>query len=89
MVFAKIAFYLEIVLICICLHHSLDFFQIFIFHVLVLRGFVFITYEVLALKKLLKIDTQAVQQEKLKSYIYVHRASLDPSEYQGKQRKTV
>uniref|UniRef100_A0A7M4G2N2 Protein SERAC1 n=1 Tax=Crocodylus porosus TaxID=8502 RepID=A0A7M4G2N2_CROPO len=50
---------------------------------LTLGGFVFITYEVLALKKLLKIDTQVVQQEKLKSYIYVHRASLDPSEHQG------
>ncbi|XP_050805557.1 protein SERAC1 isoform X2 [Gopherus flavomarginatus] len=50
---------------------------------LILGGFVFITYEVLALKKLLTIDTQAVQQEKLKSYIYVNTVSLDPSESQG------
>ncbi|XP_050805559.1 protein SERAC1 isoform X4 [Gopherus flavomarginatus] len=49
---------------------------------LILGGFVFITYEVLALKKLLTIDTQAVQQEKLKSYIYVNTVSLDPSESQ-------
>ncbi|KAM9155748.1 protein SERAC1 isoform 2-T2 [Pangshura tecta] len=50
---------------------------------LILGGFVFITYEVLALKKLLTLDTQAVQQEKLKSYIYVNTVSLDPSESQG------
>ncbi|XP_074846406.1 protein SERAC1 isoform X2 [Carettochelys insculpta] len=50
---------------------------------LILGGFVFITYEVLALKKLLTLDTQAVQQEKLKSYIYIHTVSLDPSESQG------
>ncbi|XP_013814584.2 protein SERAC1 isoform X3 [Apteryx mantelli] len=50
---------------------------------LVLGGFVFITYEVLSLKKLLKIDTQAIHQEKLKSYVYVRTTSLDPSEYQG------
>ncbi|XP_074920176.1 protein SERAC1 isoform X4 [Chelonoidis abingdonii] len=49
---------------------------------LILGGFVFITYEVLALKKLLTLDTQAVQQEKLKSYIYVNTVSLDPSESQ-------
>uniref|UniRef100_A0A8C3TIX2 Protein SERAC1 n=1 Tax=Chelydra serpentina TaxID=8475 RepID=A0A8C3TIX2_CHESE len=53
------------------------------FSFLFLRGFVFITYEVLALKKLLTLDTQAVQQEKLKSYIYIHTVSLDPSERQG------
>ncbi|XP_067398584.1 protein SERAC1 isoform X2 [Emydura macquarii macquarii] len=46
-------------------------------------GFVFITYEVLALKKLLTLDTQVVQQEKLKSYIYVPTVSLDPSECEG------
>ncbi|XP_042704219.2 protein SERAC1 isoform X2 [Chrysemys picta bellii] len=50
---------------------------------LILGGFVFITYEVLALKKLLTLDTQAVQQEKLKSYIYINTVSLDPSECQG------
>ncbi|XP_038253802.1 protein SERAC1 isoform X6 [Dermochelys coriacea] len=50
---------------------------------LILGGFVFITYEVLALKKLLTLDTQVVQQEKMKSYIHVHTVSLDPSERQG------
>ncbi|KAM4680512.1 protein SERAC1 isoform 2-T2 [Amazona ochrocephala] len=50
---------------------------------LILGGFVFITYEVLSLKKLLQIDTQALHQEKLKSYIYVHTGSLNQSEYQG------
>ncbi|KAM7028125.1 protein SERAC1 [Melospiza melodia melodia] len=50
---------------------------------LILGGFVFITYQVLSLNKLLKIDTQALHQEKLKSYIYVRTASLSPSEYQG------
>uniref|UniRef100_A0A674HTY8 Protein SERAC1 n=1 Tax=Taeniopygia guttata TaxID=59729 RepID=A0A674HTY8_TAEGU len=50
---------------------------------LILGGFVFITYEVLSLNKLLQIDTQALHQEKLKSYVYVRTASLSPSEYQG------
>ncbi|XP_075002152.1 protein SERAC1 isoform X6 [Calonectris borealis] len=50
---------------------------------LILGGFVFITYEVLSLKKLLQIDTQAIHQEKLKSYVYVRTTSLNPSEYQG------
>ncbi|PKU31366.1 protein serac1 [Limosa lapponica baueri] len=46
------------------------------------RGFVFVTYEVLSLKKLLQIDTQAINHEKLKSYVYVRTTSLNPSEYQ-------
>ncbi|XP_071662554.1 protein SERAC1 isoform X6 [Patagioenas fasciata] len=50
---------------------------------LMLGGFVFITYEVLSLKRLLQIDTQAINQEKLKSYVYVHTTSLNTSEYQG------
>ncbi|XP_072783082.1 protein SERAC1 isoform X1 [Taeniopygia guttata] len=50
---------------------------------LILGGFVFITYEVLSLNKLLQIDTQALHQEKLKSYVYVRTASLSPSDYQG------
>ncbi|XP_061845021.1 protein SERAC1 isoform X2 [Colius striatus] len=50
---------------------------------LILGGFVFITYEVLSLKKLLQLDTQAIHQEKLKSFVYVRTASLNPSEYQG------
>ncbi|XP_017595011.1 PREDICTED: protein SERAC1 isoform X1 [Corvus brachyrhynchos] len=59
---------------------------------LILGGFVFITYEVLSLNKLLQIDTQALHQEKLKSYVYVRTASLRPSEYQGityKARKEI
>ncbi|NXL88747.1 SRAC1 protein, partial [Alectura lathami] len=47
------------------------------------RGFVFITYEVLSLKKLLQIDTQAIHQEKLKSHVYIRTSPLNPSEYQG------
>jgi len=39
---------------------------------------------VLSLKKLLQIDTQAIHQEKLKSYVYIRTTSLNPSEYQGK-----
>ncbi|XP_054018658.1 protein SERAC1 [Dryobates pubescens] len=49
----------------------------------ILGGFVFITYEILSLKKLLQIDTQAIHQEKLKSYVYVRSASLNASEHQG------
>ncbi|XP_064269488.1 protein SERAC1 isoform X1 [Passer domesticus] len=59
---------------------------------LIIGGFVFITYEVLSLNKLLQIDTQALHQEKLKSYVYVRTASLSPSEYQGftyKARKEI
>ncbi|XP_039562931.1 protein SERAC1 isoform X2 [Passer montanus] len=59
---------------------------------LIIGGFVFITYEVLSLNKLLQIDTQALHQEKLKSYVYVRTASLRPSEYQGftyKARKEI
>uniref|UniRef100_A0A8C7D6N2 Protein SERAC1 n=1 Tax=Oncorhynchus kisutch TaxID=8019 RepID=A0A8C7D6N2_ONCKI len=36
-----------------------------------LRGCMFITYEVVSLNKAVRIDTQAIQQEKLKSYIYL------------------
>uniref|UniRef100_A0A663EJV8 Protein SERAC1 n=2 Tax=Aquila chrysaetos chrysaetos TaxID=223781 RepID=A0A663EJV8_AQUCH len=50
---------------------------------LILGGFVFITYEVLSLKKLLQIDTQAIHQEKLKSYVYIRTTSVNPSDYQG------
>uniref|UniRef100_A0A8D0EB41 Protein SERAC1 n=1 Tax=Salvator merianae TaxID=96440 RepID=A0A8D0EB41_SALMN len=48
-----------------------------------LSGCIFAAYEVLTLKKLLSFDTQVVQQEKLKSYIYLQTVSLDPREYQG------
>ncbi|KAJ6664581.1 hypothetical protein lerEdw1_006154 [Lerista edwardsae] len=50
---------------------------------LILGGCIFAAYEFLTLKRLLSFDTQVVQQEKLKSYIYLQTASLDPSEYQG------
>ncbi|XP_077204832.1 protein SERAC1 isoform X4 [Paroedura picta] len=46
------------------------------------HGCVFAAYELLTLRKLLSFDTQVVQQEKLKSYIYLQTASLDPDEYQ-------
>lgn len=49
-----------------------------------LRGSLFITYEVLALKKSLTLDTQVVEREKMKSYIYVHTVSLDKTENHGK-----
>ncbi|KAG7254906.1 hypothetical protein CRUP_025725 [Coryphaenoides rupestris] len=35
------------------------------------HGCVFVTYELLALDKALTIDTQAVQQEKYQSFIYL------------------
>lgn len=38
-----------------------------------------ITYEVVSLNKAVRIDTQAIQQEKLKSYIYL---SATPSKEQ-------
>uniref|UniRef100_A0A8C2TAA9 Protein SERAC1 n=1 Tax=Coturnix japonica TaxID=93934 RepID=A0A8C2TAA9_COTJA len=50
---------------------------------LILGGFVFITYEVWSLKKLLQIDTQAIHQEKLKSHVYICTSSLNRNEYQG------
>lgn len=48
-----------------------------------LRGSLFLTYEVLALKKSLTLDTQVVEREKMKSYIYLHRVSLDKRENLG------
>uniref|UniRef100_A0A8C0D633 Protein SERAC1 n=1 Tax=Balaenoptera musculus TaxID=9771 RepID=A0A8C0D633_BALMU len=50
---------------------------------LILGGSLFITYEVLALKKSLTLDTQVVEREKMKSYIYVHTVSLDKRENHG------
>ncbi|KAH0622411.1 hypothetical protein JD844_024704 [Phrynosoma platyrhinos] len=47
------------------------------------HGCMFAAYEILALRKSLSFDTQVVQQEKLKSYIYLQTASLDPNGYQG------
>uniref|UniRef100_A0A8C7D9S2 Protein SERAC1 n=1 Tax=Oncorhynchus kisutch TaxID=8019 RepID=A0A8C7D9S2_ONCKI len=45
----------------------------------ILGGCMFITYEVVSLNKAVRIDTQAIQQEKLKSYIYL---SATPSKEQ-------
>lgn len=50
---------------------------------LILGGSLFLTYEVLALKKSLMLDTDVVEKEKMKSYIYTHRGSLDQAESQG------
>ncbi|XP_066229026.1 protein SERAC1 isoform X1 [Saccopteryx leptura] len=50
---------------------------------LILGGSLFLTYEVLALKKSVTLDTQVVEREKMKSYIYVHTVSLDKGENHG------
>ncbi|XP_019268225.1 protein SERAC1 isoform X3 [Panthera pardus] len=50
---------------------------------LILGGSLFLTYEVLALKKSLALDTQVVEREKMKSYIYLHTVSLDKRENYG------
>ncbi|XP_036103741.1 protein SERAC1 [Molossus molossus] len=50
---------------------------------LILGGSLFLTYEVLALKKSLTLDTQVVEREKMKSYIYLHTVSLDKRENHG------
>uniref|UniRef100_A0A8C9DT42 Protein SERAC1 n=1 Tax=Prolemur simus TaxID=1328070 RepID=A0A8C9DT42_PROSS len=50
---------------------------------LLLGGSLFLTYEVLALKKSLTLDTQVVEREKMKSYIYLHTVSLDNRENHG------
>ncbi|KAJ8409693.1 hypothetical protein AAFF_G00217520 [Aldrovandia affinis] len=46
----------------------------------VLGGCVFITYEVIALNKAVTIDTQAILQEKHKSYIYLNTKTLNEQE---------
>uniref|UniRef100_A0A670XWY4 Protein SERAC1 n=1 Tax=Pseudonaja textilis TaxID=8673 RepID=A0A670XWY4_PSETE len=48
---------------------------------LILGGCIFATYEVLTLRKLFSFDTQVVQQEKLKSYIYLQTVSLDQKRF--------
>ncbi|XP_058145604.1 protein SERAC1 isoform X3 [Dasypus novemcinctus] len=50
---------------------------------LILGGSLFLTYEILALKKSLTLDTQVVEREKMKSYIYVNTVSLDKGENLG------
>ncbi|XP_001371145.1 protein SERAC1 isoform X1 [Monodelphis domestica] len=50
---------------------------------LILGGSLFITYEVLALKKSVTLDTHVIEKEKLKSYIYLDAVSLDKRQNQG------
>ncbi|XP_037376493.1 protein SERAC1 isoform X2 [Talpa occidentalis] len=50
---------------------------------LILGGSLFLTYEILALKKSLTLDTQVVEREKMKSYIYTPTGSLDKRENYG------
>ncbi|XP_001371172.1 protein SERAC1 isoform X2 [Monodelphis domestica] len=49
---------------------------------LILGGSLFITYEVLALKKSVTLDTHVIEKEKLKSYIYLDAVSLDKRQNQ-------
>ncbi|XP_067845259.1 protein SERAC1 isoform X2 [Heptranchias perlo] len=49
----------------------------------IVGGCIFITYEILALGENVTLDTQAVEQEKLKSYIYVHTIPLEQQGLQG------
>ncbi|XP_069625469.1 protein SERAC1 isoform X2 [Ranitomeya imitator] len=55
---------------------------------LLLGGSVFITYEIQSLRKAITLDTQAVQQEKLQSYIYVHTLLADQNYFQEKYSKS-
>ncbi|XP_023376873.1 protein SERAC1 isoform X1 [Pteropus vampyrus] len=50
---------------------------------LILGGSLFLTYEALALKKSLTLDTQVVEREKMKSYIYVNTVPIDKRENHG------
>lgn len=50
---------------------------------LILGGSLFLTYEILALKKSLTLDTDVVEREKMKSYIYMPSGSLDKRENHG------
>ncbi|KAM4694685.1 protein SERAC1 [Discoglossus pictus] len=50
---------------------------------LILGGCVFISYEIQTLRKAMTLDTRAVQQEKWKSYIYVHTVPLEQNDFQG------
>nr|XP_014351235.1 PREDICTED: protein SERAC1 [Latimeria chalumnae] len=51
---------------------------------IILGGCVFITYEVLTLRDAVTLDTQAVQQEKLKSYVYLNKYPVEQFESPGK-----
>lgn len=64
----------------LCLDHifKINFFCFFF------RSSLFLTYELLALKKSLTLDTQVVEREKMKSYICMHTVVLDKRENYGK-----
>ncbi|XP_063773722.1 protein SERAC1 isoform X2 [Pseudophryne corroboree] len=49
---------------------------------LFLGGCLFITYEIQSLRRAITLDTQAAQQEKLQSYIYLQNVSLDQNNFQ-------
>ncbi|XP_078412941.1 protein SERAC1 isoform X1 [Cetorhinus maximus] len=49
----------------------------------IVGGCIFITYEILALGENVTLDTQAVEQEKLKSYIYVYTIPLEQQGLEG------
>ncbi|XP_018422689.1 PREDICTED: protein SERAC1 isoform X2 [Nanorana parkeri] len=50
---------------------------------LLLGGCLFFTYEIQSLRRSITLDTQAVRQEKLKSYIYLNTAPLDQDDFQS------
>ncbi|XP_041038807.1 protein SERAC1 isoform X4 [Carcharodon carcharias] len=49
----------------------------------IVGGCIFITYEILALGENVTLDTQAVEQEKLNSYIYVYTIPLEQQGLEG------
>ncbi|XP_063299475.1 protein SERAC1 isoform X2 [Pelobates fuscus] len=50
---------------------------------LFLGGCMFVTYQTHSLRRSVTLDTQAVKQEKLKSYIYVYSGSAEQNDLQG------
>lgn len=50
---------------------------------LLLGGCLLFTYEIQSLRRSITLDTQAVRQEKLKSYIYLHTVPLDQNDFQS------
>ncbi|XP_018422690.1 PREDICTED: protein SERAC1 isoform X3 [Nanorana parkeri] len=55
---------------------------------LLLGGCLFFTYEIQSLRRSITLDTQAVRQEKLKSYIYLNTAPLDQDDFQKPDSKS-
>ncbi|KAM9316148.1 protein SERAC1 [Gastrophryne carolinensis] len=54
---------------------------------LIIGGCFFITYEIQSLRRSITLNMRAVQQEKLKSYIYLHTVPLDQNNFQGLTNK--